>query len=97
MAGSAGPAWDTRPVPARDPHRLPAGLPVPETMAPPTAWWDGRCRRGSSRRPAATRSISPGRPPTCSSSKVFDPVFPPDAHAGEVVAWLRDHSRPDPA
>jgi hypothetical protein len=30
MAGPAGPAWDTRPVPARDPHRLPAGLPVPE-------------------------------------------------------------------
>ena len=22
---------------------------------------------------------------------VFYPVFPPDRHAGEVVAWLRDH------
>ena len=22
---------------------------------------------------------------------VFYPVFPPDAHAGEVLAWLRDH------
>ncbi len=23
--------------------------------------------------------------------KVFYPVFPPDRHAGEVLAWLRDH------
>ncbi len=23
---------------------------------------------------------------------VFYPVFPPDAHAGEVLAWLREHS-----
>ena len=22
---------------------------------------------------------------------VFYPVFPPDAHAGEVLTWLRDH------
>jgi peroxiredoxin len=26
--------------------------------------------------------------------KVFYPVFPPDKHASEVIAWLRDHPRP---
>ena len=24
-------------------------------------------------------------------SRVFYPVFPPDTHAGEVLAWLREH------
>ncbi|HET8616966.1 MAG TPA: peroxiredoxin [Actinomycetales bacterium] len=28
---------------------------------------------------------------------VWYPVFPPDAHAGEVVAWLRDHPEGEPA
>ena len=27
---------------------------------------------------------------------VFYPVFPPDEHAAEVLAWLRHHSRPGP-
>jgi len=28
--------------------------------------------------------------------KVFYPVFPPDAHATEVIAWLRSHPEPRP-
>lgn len=27
---------------------------------------------------------------------VFYTIFPPDAHAGEVLEWLRAHSRPNP-
>jgi peroxiredoxin len=27
---------------------------------------------------------------------VFYPVFPPDEHAAEVLAWLQDHPRPSP-
>ena len=27
--------------------------------------------------------------------RVFYPVFPPDTHAGEVLAWLQSHSAPN--
>jgi peroxiredoxin (alkyl hydroperoxide reductase subunit C) len=30
--------------------------------------------------------LNPGR-----ISRVFYPVFPPDRHAAEVLAWLREH------
>jgi len=33
-----------------------------------------------------TLVLNPGR-----ISRVFYPVFPPDRHASEVLAWLREH------